>query len=110
MNSRWAKIGGVVTLAVGLTGLMALPASAAPEPKATVCHFQAEDEFDAGADGILGTEDDVLVEPLGWRIINISGNALSAHVGIHGDGTTSDFAIVTEEDLAACQSLVPFVQ
>ncbi|MBI4337190.1 MAG: hypothetical protein HY683_05095 [Chloroflexi bacterium] len=101
---------GVLLAALLLSVVLALPALAGKEPKSDVCHFQAEDEFAPGPDGVLGTEDDVLVSPLGWRVISISDNALPAHIGEHTDGAVSDFVISTEDDLARCQALEPFIE
>ena len=45
----------------------------------------------------------------GGRIINISRNAIKAHIGLHTDGADEDFVIddaVAGETLADCQLLI----
>lgn len=95
-----APLVAVFVFGIVATSAFATPAFAAKTVKSDVCHYQAEDVF----------EDEVLVSPLGWRIINISGNALKAHVGMHTDGVDSDFVINDEVDLAACMALEPFIE
>ena len=74
-------------------------AEAAKLPKADVCHYQAEDELllDEFGDPVLDEFDEVIViDAAGWRVINISENALDAHLGDgleqpgHGDGVFMD--------------------
>ena len=69
-------------LATGILGAQGFSSSAeaAKLPKSAVCHYQDVDKDildDTGA--VTG------VDPLGWRVINISDNALDAHLGDGGE-------------------------
>ncbi len=96
------------------TGAFAAPVDAAKLPKVDVCHYQVEDELllDGLGDPVLDEfGDPIIVDPAGWRVINISGNALLAHIdgdGLHpghGDGTTMDFVIGDGDDPGTCLGL-----
>lgn len=77
-----------ISLGIGMTvlaiGALSTTVLAAPQPKIDVCHYQDADVLDA---------DGNIVDPQGWRIININGNALKAHEGVHTDGTSFDFVV-----------------
>lgn len=97
MNTRLA-FAAIALFAVTIGMGMLTPAMAAKMEKVDVCHFE-EAQVD---------EDGNIVLEVFWTIINISGNALPAHEGKHGDGTTTDFVIETAEDEAACRALPNF--
>jgi|GEM_PF-1897901 hypothetical protein len=97
------------------TGAFAAPVDAAKAPKFDVCHYQVEDELpldEFGEPFIDEFGDTVIVDPAGWRVINISGNALPAHIGDedlhpgHGDGAAMDFVIGNQTDADACTVLI----
>ncbi len=111
------KIGITVTAAAilmaGTLGGSAFSstAEAAKLPKADVCHYQAEDELllDEFGDPVLDEFDDVIViDAAGWRVINISENALDAHLGVglehpgHGDGVFMDDLLANVGTEAEC--------
>ena len=88
------------------TGAFAAPVDAAKAPKFDVCHYQVEDELpldEFGEPFIDEFGDTVIVDPAGWRVINISGNALPAR---HGDGAAMDFVIGNQTDADACTVLI----
>ncbi len=105
LTSRGFRFSFGLLMALTAVSLMALPAFAAKQPKADVCHYQAEDELDSEGN---------VVSELGWRIIEISGNAVKAHEGIHTDGTDFDFVIDDAvlgdgNDTSDCEALTPFI-
>jgi hypothetical protein len=87
---------------LALGSIIAIPTFAAAQGKSDVCHYQDEDVVD---------DEGNIVDPLGWRIININDNALSAHVGVHTDGSASDFVINDDDtnDTEDCEALSPFI-
>lgn len=97
MNSRLV-FAATALFAVTIGFGMFTPAMAAKMPKADVCHFE---------DAVVDEEGNVVQEAY-WTIININGNAVKAHEGKHGDGTTTDFVINTPEDEERCRSLPNF--
>jgi hypothetical protein len=102
---RLIGILGVMLAVLALGSIIAIPTFAAPQGKSDVCHYQDEDVVD---------DEGNIVDPLGWRIININDNALSAHVGVHTDGSTSDFVINDGDeddtnDTEDCEALTPFI-
>ncbi len=94
-------------LATGILGAQGFSSSAeaAKLPKSAVCHYQDVDKDildDTGA--VIG------VDLAGWRVINISNNALDAHLGDggehpgHGVGELMDDLLAnvgTEQDCLA---------
>lgn len=107
-----AAAAAVLTIGAVTSAMFADTADAAKAPKYDVCHYQAEGEL-VDPDGIPDTGDE-FVDPLGWRIINISGNALKAHVDKHTDGVGFDFVIDDStlgdgNDSTNCTALSPFI-
>jgi len=97
------------------TGAFAAPVDAAKAQKSDVHHYQAEDEYlldDLGNQVLDEFDAPIVVDPLGRRVINVSGNALPAHLGDevlhpgHGDETIMDFLIVDGDDADACTVLI----
>ncbi len=90
MNTK-LSITAIGMFAVILGMSMFSPAMAAKQDKFDVCHFEeAYDVWtDLNGDGIVD-EGEVETIPAEWKVININGNALSAHVGVHGDGVNVD--------------------
>lgn len=96
------------------SGAFAAPVDAAKAPKFDVCHYQVEDEFlldEFGAPVPDGFGDPIVIDPAGWRMINVSGNSLPAHLGDlthpgHDDGVASDVVIVDQAGADACQALI----
>ena len=82
MNTK-LSITAIGMFAVILGMGMFSPAMAAKQNKFDVCHFEEEQTIDNG-DGTT------TVIPAVWEVININGNALSAHIGVHGDGVNFD--------------------
>ena len=88
------------------TGAFAAPVDAAKAQKSDVRHYQAENEYlldDLGNQVLDEFDAPIVVDPLGWRVINVSGNALPAHLG---DETIMDFLIVDGDDADACTVLI----
>ncbi len=90
-------------LATGILGAQGFSSSAeaAKLPKSAVCHYQDVDKI------LIDEFGNESIDPLGWRVINISNNALDAHLGDglehpgHGDGVNMDDLLVdvgTEQD------------
>ena len=105
-----SAVAAVLVIAAVATFSFAAPAEAAKQPKSDVCHYQDVDKL-VDPDGVPDSGDE-FIDPLGWRIINISGNALNAHVGVHTDGAASDFVIddnVAGSTTADCMALTPFI-
>ena len=98
---------------VALTGaLMAGPAFANPghgkgkggpgaaeTAKVAICHYGEERLADAD----LG----ITAEDAAWAMIDVDMESEDSHVGMHSDGTTSDFLIVDEATTDACVALLP---
>jgi len=84
-----------VTLGIGFL----TPAMAAKDIKFDVCHFEEEQIIptDSNGDGVIDENDTPTVVPAEWKVININGNALSAHLGVHGDGVNVDQLIDDSE-------------
>lgn len=99
MNTK-LSIAAIGLFAV-ILGMGALnPAMAAKEAKFDVCHFEEEQIIptDSNGDGVIDENDTPTIIPAEWKVININGNALSAHVDVHTDGTYYD-SIVNDDDL-----------
>ena len=84
MNTKLAFTS--ITLVAVIMGMGFLtPTLAEKQPKIFVCHF------DEGTTDEFGN----VIEAPSWIVIHINGNAESAHVGVHTDGTSFD-AIVDD--------------
>ena len=82
MNTKLSIVAiGMFAVILGMS--MFSPAMAAKQGKFDVCHFEEEQTIDNG-DGTI------TVIPAEWKVININGNALSAHLGKHGVGGNFD--------------------
>ncbi len=83
-----------ITLFAVIMGMSVLaPAMAAKESKVLVCHYQ---EFVAED---LTVDPPIIGEEEAWKVININGNAESAHVDVHTpDGVVFDFLIAADDD------------
>ena len=97
------------------TGAFAAPVDAAKQAKFEVCHYQVENELlvDEFGEPVLDEfEEPIVIDPAGWRMINVSGNALPAHTDGdalhpgHGDGETMDFVIADAAGADACTLLI----
>ncbi|MDA0770440.1 MAG: hypothetical protein O2821_09475 [Chloroflexi bacterium] len=104
-------------LAVGSfsSGAFASPVDAAKMPKFDVCHYQAEDELlldELGVPVLDEFGNPTILDPAGWRMINVSGSALPAHIDGdalhpgHTDGTTMDYVITDQAGADACTVLI----
>lgn len=92
MNTK-TTISAIVMFAAVLGMVSFGPAFAAKESKQLICHFEPEYiEYDTNGDGVVDEFDDPegVVVPAEWKVINVNGNALSAHVGVHTDGVDYD--------------------
>ena len=86
---------GMFAVIIGMS--MFSPAMAAKQGKFDVCHFEEEQIIltDSNGDGVIDGSDTPIVVPAEWEVININGNALSAHLGKHGIGGNFDQLIGT---------------
>lgn len=91
MNKK-LTLAAIAMFAVMMSLNMYSPAMAAKEQKYDVCHFEEEQVIptDSNGDGVIDENDTPTVIPAEWEVININGNALSAHLGVHGDGVNVD--------------------
>ena len=109
MNTK-LSITAIGMFAVILGMSMFSPAMAAKQGKFNVCHFEEEQIIptDSNGDGVIDENDTPTVIPAEWKVININGNAVSAHVGVHGDGVNVDQLIddtFTADDCLARNSV-----
>ncbi|HXV38117.1 MAG TPA: hypothetical protein VD699_00885 [Nitrosopumilaceae archaeon] len=91
MNTK-LTLTAIAMFAVMMSLSMYSPAMAAKEIKYDVCHFEEEQIIleDTNGDGVIDENDTPTVIPAEWKVININGNSLSAHLGVHGDGVNVD--------------------
>jgi len=101
MNTK-LTLTAIAMFAVMMGLSMYSPAMAAKQDKFDVCHFEEEQIIptDSNGDGVIDENDTPTVVPAEWVVININGNALSAHLGVHGDSVNVD-QLIDDGDIPA---------
>ena len=114
MNSKTALT--VIVMFAVIMGLGISPAMAAPNDpandkakvgKVKICHWQEQVLLlDENGNPVLDENGNpIVLEEAQWIVINVSKNAVKAHVGVHTDGVTFDQEITDEFTVDDCLAL-----